>query len=65
MIRTSTLAAVLILVAPSSWSDEYLGNYSANPYNSNSTSNPNGAGSPYRSDSPNNSYGQGLEIYGE
>ena len=57
MTRISTLAAVLVLVAPFSWSDDYLGNYSANPYNPNSTSNPNGAGSPYNSKSINNPYG--------
>ncbi len=60
-----TLTVFLMLMTPCSWGDEYLGNYSANPYNANSTSNPYGAGSPYRNDSPNNPYGQGLEIYGE
>ncbi len=54
MTRLSTLTALLMLVARCSWSDEYLGNYSANPYNRNSTSNPYGL--PYR---------DGLEIYGE
>ncbi len=60
---------------------EYIGQLSANPYNSDSTSNaygrygseyssdsinnPYGAGNPYRSDSPNNPYGQGLSIYGD
>ena len=38
---------------------EYLGNLSANPYDSNSTSNPYGRyGSPYSSDSINNPYGR-------
>ncbi len=57
MTRLSTMAAFLLLIAPCSWSDEYLGNYSANPYNPNSTSNPNGAGSPYNANSINNPYG--------
>ena len=57
MTRISTLAAVLVMVAPCSWSDDYLGNYSANPYNPNSTSNPNGAGSSYNVNSINNPYG--------
>lgn len=57
MIRTSTLAALLILVAPCAWSDEGLGNYSANPYNPKSTSNPYGTyGSPCLK-SINNAYG--------
>lgn len=37
---------------------QYLGNYSANRYTPNSTSNPYGAGSPYNSDSINNRYGR-------
>ena len=45
--------------------DEYLGNLSKNPYNSNSTSNEYGAGSPYKSDSPNNPYGTGWKIIGD
>jgi hypothetical protein len=67
-------------IASSATADEYLGNYSANKHNSNSTSNPHGAGSPhsadsinnpygagspYRNDSPSNPYGEGLEIYGD
>ena len=37
---------------------QYLGNYSANKYQPNSTSNPYGAGSSYGSDSINNKYGR-------
>ena len=37
---------------------EYLGNYSANPYNPNSTSNPFGAGNPYNPNSITNPYGK-------
>jgi len=44
---------------------EDLGNYSANPYDSDSTSNPYGAGNPYSPDSPNNPYGKGLHIEGQ
>jgi hypothetical protein len=53
-IYWGTLA--LVLSAPVS-SDEYLGNYSANPNNQNSTSNPYGAGSPYNGNSVNNTNG--------
>lgn len=45
--------------------EEYLGNYSANPYSPKSTSDPCGAGSPCRQDSPGNPYGEGLEIQGQ
>lgn len=57
MTRLSILAAYLVLAAPCSWSDEYLGNYSANPNNPNSTLNPYGAGSPYNANSINNPHG--------
>ncbi|WP_176698113.1 hypothetical protein [Candidatus Nitrospira nitrosa] len=59
----------------------YRGKLSANPYDTDSTSNPYGrygsrfsqdsinnpygVGSPYRSDSPTNSYGRGLRIEGQ
>ena len=52
---TALIAAVLSLPVAA---DEYLGNYSSNKYNANSTSNPYGAGSPYNADSVNNRYGR-------
>ena len=52
------LAAVLLL-GSTGFAQGYIGNYSKNPYNSDSTSNPYGRyGSPYSSDSINNPYGQ-------
>ena len=42
------IAALCTLLAAGASADEYIGNVSANKYNSNSTSNPNGAGSPYQ-----------------
>ena len=53
-----TAAALTALLATPAGADEYLGNYSANPYNANSTSNPHGAGSPYNANSVRNPYGQ-------
>jgi len=52
-----TAAAFMGLLATTSMAEEYIGNYSANKYNANSTSNPNGAGSPYNANSINNSNG--------
>lgn len=57
IIPTGILAA---LITQTALSDEYLGNYSANKSNANSTSNPHGAGSPYNANSinnPNGTYG--------
>ena len=49
---------ILLALQWGGWvSAEDLGRLSTNPYNSESTSNPYGAGSPYRSDSINNPYG--------
>ena len=57
-MKFSIPACVLALfLAQAAFSDEYLGNYSANPNNSNSTSNPYGAGSPYNANSINNTSG--------
>jgi hypothetical protein len=58
-MKTITLAAALTaLLATTAVADEYLGNLSDNPYNANSTSNPNGAGSPYNANSVNNPNGK-------
>jgi hypothetical protein len=60
MKNLSTAAALMALLATTAVADEYIGNYSANKYNANSTSNPNGAGSPYNANSinnPNGTYG--------
>ena len=57
---------VVFAVSPSlAQSKNCIGNLGKNPYNSNSTSNPYGAGSPFKSDSPTNPYGKGLRIFGE
>ena len=53
----SKLLLLTVLLCPTAWPDEYLGNYSANKNNANSTSNPNGAGSPYNANSINNANG--------
>jgi len=57
MKALSKIVMLTVLVASATWADEYLGNYSANKHNSNSTSNPYGAGSPYNANSINNPYG--------
>ena len=49
---------LLTLAASGSAGAQYLGNYSANEYAPNSTSNPYGAGSPYDPNSVNNRYGR-------
>ena len=50
--------SVLLIIQCAIWaSAEDLGRLSANPYDSESTSNPFGAGSPYRANSINNPYG--------
>ena len=51
------LSLCLILV-PFAHADEYLGNYSVNPYAPDSTSNPYGAGSFYNPDGINNPYSE-------
>ena len=55
LLMTAALTALLGMHAGA---DEYIGDYSANKYNPNSTSNPYGAGSPYNANSVNNPYGQ-------
>ena len=57
MKTLSTAAALCALLASTAAADEYIGNYSANKHNANSTSNPYGAGSPYNANSINNPYG--------
>jgi hypothetical protein len=60
MKMLNTIAALTALLATTAVGDEYLGNYSANKNNTNSTSNPHGAGSPYNANSinnPNGAYG--------
>lgn len=56
MIEIILILAITILFT-SIVNAEDLGNYSSNPYDSDSTSNPYGAGSPSDSDSINNPYG--------
>jgi len=55
IIRSIVLISVITVLPVAA--DEYIGNYSANKYNANSTSNPNGAGSQYNAKSINNSNG--------
>jgi hypothetical protein len=58
--QAALCALLTTLSSATAVADEYLGNYSANKHNSNSTSNPYGAGSPYNSNSinnPNGAYG--------
>ena len=50
------LAITILFVGMANAED--LGNYSSNPYESDSTSNPYGAGNPYDSNSINNPYGK-------
>lgn len=49
---------VILIVLTGSSKAQYLGNYSANPYAPNSTSNEFGAGSPYNPNSIHNEYGR-------
>ena len=56
---------LLLLLFPLSASAEYLGELSANPFDSDSTANPFGAGNPYSPNSPTNPYGRGLRIEGK
>ena len=58
MKRFLMTAALTALFATHVGADDYIGNYSANKYNPNSTSNPYGAGSPYNANSVNNPHGQ-------
>jgi hypothetical protein len=57
MKKTILCLVVLALMPPVLCSGEDLGNFSANPYDPRSTSNPYGAGSRYNSNSINNPYG--------
>ena len=50
------LLLLLLLLFPLSASAEYLGDLSANPFDSDSTANPFGAGSPFKPDGINNSF---------
>lgn len=53
------IAAVALLLATTAGADaQYLGNYSVNRYDPDSTGNPYGAGSVYNPDGINNPYGQ-------
>jgi hypothetical protein len=52
------LLFLLTLATGGSAGAQYLGDYSANQYALNSTSNPYGAGSPYDPNSVNNRYGR-------
>ena len=55
LLMTAALTAVFTMHAGA---EEYIGDYSANKYNPNSTANPYGAGSCYNANSVNNPYGQ-------
>ena len=55
MQRILNLVIVSLLFAPATWAEEYIGNYSANKYNKNSSSNEYGAGSPYNANSSSKS----------
>ena len=50
------LLAVLLSLIPITVHAEYLGDLSANPYESDSTANPFGAGNPFKPDGINNPY---------
>jgi hypothetical protein len=58
-MNVRTLVAIMLIgVCGTASSQQYLGNYSANPYASQSSSNQYGSGSPYDPNSINNPYGQ-------
>ena len=57
MKRLSLIVFILVAFSSVSWSGQYLGNLSSNPYGSNSTANPYGAGNPY-GNGINNPYSQ-------
>jgi len=57
-MRKLILLSILLLSVNVPAKAQYLGNYSANEYAPNSTSNPYGAGSPYAPDSINNNFGR-------
>ena len=59
-ISGTVLLLLLACICAPAGAQQYLGNYSSNPYDPNSVSNAYGAGSPYRADSITNAYG----IYG-
>jgi hypothetical protein len=64
-ILGTILLAILLagILTPIETGAQYRGQFSANPYDPNSTSNPYGRyGSPYRPDSPTNPYGKGWKI---
>jgi hypothetical protein len=63
MKRFLMTAALTALFATHVGADDYIGNYSANKYNPNSTSNPYGAGSPYNANSVNNPHGKYGSAY--
>jgi len=58
MARLLTILCVLLASATLARAQTYLGNWSANPYASNSLSNSYGAGSPYDPHSVTNPYGR-------
>jgi len=57
-------AILLHLFIASAFAQTYLGDLNSNKYDTNSLSNPYGAGSPYKPNSPNNSYGKYGSAYG-
>lgn len=58
MKKFTAMAVLITLLTATASAEEYLGNYSGNKYNPNSTSNPYGAGSSYSAKSINNPYGR-------
>ena len=58
MKKLSLCLFILSIFVVPAFAGDYLGNFSSNPYDSNSISNPYGAGSPYNSNSVNNPYGK-------
>jgi hypothetical protein len=57
MIRLPAIALAAFVFSTNAAAQQYLGNYSANPYNPDSSSNSYGAGSLYNPNSINNPYG--------
>lgn len=57
MKKTAAILATVFLFCSTALADDYLGNWSANPYDQHSTSNPYGAGSSYGG-SVNNPYSE-------
>ena len=56
-IIASALACAVLFSPSTGGAQGYIGNWSANPYDPNSTSNPYGAGNPYDPNSISNPYG--------